>query len=70
MRDDGSEVWHVYRRYLRRVCAGLGKGMVFMLWGDEVVIDIDMVLVWYMPKTGDIRRARDEEMGVNIVAVV
>jgi len=26
--------------------------------------------MWYMPKTGDIRRARDEEIGVNIVAVV
>jgi len=26
--------------------------------------------MWYMPKTGDIRRARDGGIGVNIVAVV
>lgn len=51
------------------VC-GSGERYDIRAMCDEVVIDIDMVVVWYMPKTGDIRRARDEEMGVNIVAVV
>jgi len=32
--------------------------------------NIVKVVVWYMPKTGDIRRARDDGIMVNIVAVV